>query len=80
MVVFIFSISAVCAQDANQTGESDISLADESVLSNSSVTSKTFADLDNNISSAGSEWNMSSDYKFNDQYDKKLCFWNKNKG
>lgn len=70
LVVFIFSISAVCAHDTNQTEESNISSSDDLTLSNSSLTVKTFTDLEKDISNAGSEWNVDSDYKFTGQYDK----------
>lgn len=70
LVVFIFSISAVCAQDTNQTDESDISYSNDLTLANSSLTVKTFTDLEKDISNASSEWNVDSDYKFSTQYDK----------
>ncbi|WP_458402946.1 C1 family peptidase [Methanobrevibacter sp.] len=68
LFVFIFSISAVCAQDANHTDVSE-GVAAETVLGDSNITTKTFADLEKEISGGSGELNISYDYKFDARYD-----------
>ena len=61
LVLFIFSIGAVCASDINDTSE---------LTADDSASTGTFTDLKNNISNSANEFNMHSDYKFNEETDK----------
>ena len=61
LALFIFSIGTVCASDINDT--SDLATED-------SASTATFTDLKNNISNSANEFNMHSDYKFNEKTDK----------
>lgn len=58
-ILLIFSISAVCAEDASQS---------DNVLTNSTPEVRTFTDLDKDITTG--EFNVTSDYKFSGESDK----------
>ena len=71
LLIFIFSIGAVCAHDLNQTdqscvdGENGIGINDEDVLSDSSV--KSFKDLNESMSDMTiSEFNVTDDYAYDE--------------
>ena len=63
LVLFIFSIGAVCASDINDTSE---------LTADDSVSAGTFTDLDNIIKVSDNELNLTSDYKYDKEKDKDL--------
>ena len=70
ILIFIFSISTVCAHDLNQTDsftadyENEIAIdADDTV---SASEGKSFSDLNESISQSVTEFNMTDDYIYND--------------
>lgn len=68
LLVFIFSVGAINAQDLNQTDEISVDNEDI-VIGDVNPPSKTFTDLNNDISGSVDELNITCDYVFSNQTD-----------
>ena len=70
LIFLIVGISAVSAEDINQT-DSSLEISDSDVIS--ADESKSFTDLDHDImASPQDHWDIESNYKFNNDTDKNI--------
>ena len=70
MVILFISIGAVCASDVNNTSE--LETTDTDLISNSD---RTLTDLNDDISNSPNEFNMTQDYKYNNESDNSFILY-----